>query len=320
MDIGLMVEGQNGLTWERWSHILALAERLGFPTVFRSDHYFIGAANQQDSLEAYLSFVIAARETKRIRFGPLVSPVTFRSPVDVGRMAAQLDILSGGRFVMGMGAGWNEPEHKAYGIPFPPVNERFDRLEEAIQVVRALWAEGSASYAGTHFELENANCLPKPGTSGGPPLLIGGAGEKRTLKLVAQHAAEWNCVNLPPDAYRAKVEVLQRHCESEGRDPATIRRSMMMFAIVGPSERHLDVATEKVMRIFGSPAGATTAEYREGAKARGMLVGGIDEILDRIGQLAVLGLQEVEFQHFDFASDDIPEFLAADVVPRARSL
>ena len=101
MRIGLMVEGQNGLTWERWIHILKLAERLGFPTVMRSDHYFIGP--QQDTLEAYLSFAVAARETSRIRFGPLVSPVTFRSPVDVGRMAAQLDHLSGGRFVMGLG-------------------------------------------------------------------------------------------------------------------------------------------------------------------------------------------------------------------------
>ena len=149
MDIGLMVEGQNGLTWDRWLHILKLAERLEFPTVFRSDHYFISQQNQQDSLEAYLSFVMAARETERIRFGPLVSPVTFRSPVDVGRMAAQLDALSGGRFVMGMGAGWNEGEHRAYGIPFPPIKERMDRLEEAIQLVRALWAEGRPSRAST---------------------------------------------------------------------------------------------------------------------------------------------------------------------------
>ena len=118
MDIGLMVEGQNGLSWERWSHILALAERLGFPSLFRSDHYFIGS--HKDSLEAYLSFVLAAKETQNVRFGPLVTPVTFRSPVDIGRMAAQIDVLSGGRFVMGLGAGWNEAEHRGYGIPFPP--------------------------------------------------------------------------------------------------------------------------------------------------------------------------------------------------------
>ena len=127
MNIGLMVEGQNGLTWERWGHILALAERLGFPSLFRSDHYFIGP--QQSSLDAYLSFVLAAKETRRLRFGPLVTPVTFREPVNVARMAAQVDVLSKGRFVMGMGAGWNQAEHRAYGIPFPPAEERFDRLE-----------------------------------------------------------------------------------------------------------------------------------------------------------------------------------------------
>jgi F420-dependent oxidoreductase-like protein len=286
--------------------------------VFRSDHYFISQANQQESLEAYLSFVTAARETERIRFGPLVSPVTFRSPVDVGRMAAQVDALSGGRFVMGMGAGWNEPEHRAYGIPFPSIRERMDRLEEAIHIVRALWNPGPASYDGQHYRVENVDCQPKPARAEGPPILIGGAGEKRTLKLVAKYAAEWNCVGLTPEAYAGKVAALERHCEAEGRDPATIRRSMMVFAIVGPTEPHLDVAAEKVMGVFGAQRGVTPAEYREGAKARGMLVGGVEEIVDRLGKLGDLGLQEVEFQHFDFDSDDVPEFLAGEVAPKLR--
>ena len=315
-----MVEGQNGLTWERWERILKMAERLGFPTVFRSDHYFIGKANQQDSLEAYLSFVMAARDTSRIRFGPLVTPVTFRSPVDVGRMAAQIDQLSGGRFVMGLGAGWNEPEHHAYGIPFPPVKERMDRLEEAVQVIRALWGEGEASFQGQYYRLDGATAMPKPARAGGPPILIGGSGEKRTLNLVAKFAAEWNSVNLPPEAYRGKVEALQRHCEAEARDPGTIRRSMMMFAIVGPSEKDLDMATRRVMSMWGAPEGATTAEYREGAKGRGMLVGGVEEIVDRLGRLGELGLQEVEFQHFDFDSDDVPAFLAGDVRGKVAGL
>ncbi|MEX0782869.1 MAG: TIGR03560 family F420-dependent LLM class oxidoreductase [Dehalococcoidia bacterium] len=277
-------------------------------------------ANQQDSLEAYLSFVMAARETERIRFGPLVSPVTFRSPVDVGRMAAQVDALSGGRFVMGMGAGWNEAEHRAYGIAFPAVKERMDRLEEAIHVVRALWGEGPASFEGKHYPLENVNCQPKPARQGGPPILIGGAGEKRTLKLVARYAAEWNCVGLAPEAYGPKVAALERHCETEGRDPATIRRSMMMFAILGRTEQDLDAVAARMMRVLGAPAGATATEYREGAKARGMLVGGVDQIVDRLGKLGEMGLQEVELQHFDFDSDDVPEFLASDVADKVRGL
>jgi len=317
MDIGLMVEGQNGLTWERWIHILRLAERLGFPTIFRSDHYFIGP--QQDSLEAYLSFAVAARETSRIRFGPLVSPVTFRSPVDTGRMAAQIDQLSAGRFVMGLGAGWNEAEHRAYGIPFPPLKERFDRLEEAIEMIRALWAPGPASFAGAHYRLDGADCQPKP-APGRPPILIGGSGEKRTLRLVARHAAEWNAVNLSPEAYAAKAQVLEQHCEAEGRDPATIRRSMMAFAVAGPDEHALDRATERMMSMWGAPSGTSPAAYREVLRGRGMIVGGRQAVLDALGSYAALGLQEVQFQHFNFDDDTVPEFLAAEVAPAARAL
>ncbi len=316
MDIGLMVEGQNGLTWERWSHILALAERLKFPSVFRSDHYFIGP--QQDSLEAYLSFAVAAKETKTIRFGPLVSPVTFRSPVDIGRMAAQIDVLSGGRFVMGLGAGWNEAEHRAYGIHFPPVKERFDRLEESLQLIKALWAPGAADHGGRFYRLDGADCQPKP-AAGRPPILIGGGGEKRTLKLVAQYADEWNGVNLGLDAYRHKREVLERHCEAVNRDPATIKRSMMVFAIVGPTEEALDAASRRVMSMFGSPAGTSPADFRAGAKARGMIAGGTDEVVDMLGKLAELGLGELQFQHFNFASDDVPEYLASEIAPRVKA-
>ena len=317
MRIGLMVEGQNGLTWERWSHILALAERLGFPSVFRSDHYFIGP--QQNSLEAYLSFVMAAKETRTIRFGPLVTPVTFRPPADVGRMVAQIDQLSGGRFVMGLGAGWNEAEHRAYGIAFPPVKERFERLEEAIQLIRAMHQDGPTTFAGKHYNLVEANCLPKPG-AGRPPLLIGGSGEKKTLKLVARYADEWNAVGLNPEAFRAKLDVLARHCEAEGRDPATIRKSMMVFGVVGGSEADLDAATKRVMSMFGAPSGTDMAEFRVGLKARGMISGSTDEVVDQLGRLAELGLEEVQFQHFNFDSDSVPEYLAAEIAPQVRDL
>ena len=315
MDIGLMVEGQNGLTWERWGHILALAERLEFASVFRSDHYFIGP--QQDSLEAYLSFVMAAKETRNLRFGPLVSPVTFRSPVDVGRMAAQIDVLSEGRFVMGLGAGWNEAEHRAYGITFPPVKERFDRLEEALQLMKALWSPGPSIYEGKHYRLDGADCQPKP-AAGRPPILIGGGGEKRTLKLVAKYADEWNGVNLSLDGYRHKLDVLEKHCAAVRRDPATIRRSMMVFAIVGPNEAALDAASQRVMSMFGSPPGTSPANFRAGAKARGMIAGGTAEVVDHLGRLAELGLQELQFQHFNFDSDEVPEYLAAEIAPRVK--
>lgn len=317
MRIGLMVEGQNGLTWERWAHILELAERLKFPSLFRSDHYFI--QGEQESLEAYLSFVMAAERTSTIRFGPLVSPVTFRHPSDIGRMSAQIDALSGGRFVMGLGAGWNEAEHRAYGLAFPSTKERFDRLEEAIQVIRALWEEGPASFDGRYFRLEGANPHPKPARAGGPPLLIGGAGERRTLRLVAQYAAEWNAVNLSPEVYAEKTSVLAGHCEATGRDPGSIARSMMAFGIIGPSGEAVDYATRKVMSIFGA-RDQPLDEFRRKMRERGMIVGSTDEVVDTLGRLAESGLQEVMFQHFDFDSDDVPEYLANEIAPRVAAL
>lgn len=314
MDVGLMVEGQNGLTWERWRHILALAERLGFPSVHRSDHYFIGT--QQSSIEAYLSLAVAAVETSRIRFGPLVSPVTFRHPVDVARMAAQLDVLSEGRFKLGLGAGWNEPEHAAYGLPFPAATERLDRLEEALRLMRALWSEDEASFEGRYYSLHGATMLPRA-TRGRPWITIGGAGERRTLRLVAEHADEWNCVALTPETYRAKREVLERHCSEVGRDPATIRRSMMIFGAMGRTDADVERALGK---LPGRVVGPLDAALRERLRARGMLVGTAEEVVHQLGRLAEAGVEEVQLQHLDFESDEGPEFIAAEIAPRVAAL
>ncbi len=283
MDVGLMVEGQHGLNWENWRRMLATAERLGFPTVFRSDHYFMLPDHQQDSLDPYLSFTLAAAETERIRFGPLVTPITFRHPTNLGRMAAQIDLLSGGRFVMGLGAGWNVAEHAAYGLDFPPTRERFERLEEGIGVLRALWGEGPASYEGAHYRLDSVDCLPKP-AAGRPPILIGGSGEKRTLRLVAEYADEWNTPAMPLDDYRAKCETLERHCEAMGRDPAIIKRSMMTFGLVGPNEP----ALERIRSVLASKG------LGGAAVAPAAAVGGTtDEIVDSLGRFADLGLNEI---------------------------
>lgn len=318
MDIGLMVEGQNGLTWGRWRHILALTERLGLASVHRSDHYFIG--KQQSSIEAYLSLAVAAVETSRIRFGPLVSPVTFRHPVDVARMAAQLDLLSDGRFKLGMGAGWNESEHTAYGLPFPPPKERLDRLEEALQVMRALWTGDDASFEGRYYSLRGVDMLPKP-PAGRPWLIIGGAGERRTLRLVAEYADEWNCTSLTPEVYATKVAALERHCEAVHRDPATIRRSMMIFDAIGPTEADVERAVVRIAPArLGGSGYATLAELRTGLIGRGTLVGTADEVVDQLGRLAELGVQEMQVQHLDFDSDDVPAFLAEEIAPRVASL
>ncbi len=314
MDIGLMVEGQQDLDWERWLHILQLAERLGFPSLFRSDHYFIN--EQRASLETWTSLAVAARETSTIRFGPLVAPVTFRHPVDVGRMAAQIDLLSGGRFVLGLGNGWHEPEHVAYGLPFPERGERSARLGEAIRLMKAMWGPGPASFDGKHFQLRDVDVLPKP-APGRPWLLIGGSGPQRTLRYVAEHADEWNAVNAPLDALRERIAILDSHCAAVGRDPATVKKSMMTFALVGPDQAAVERGMAHLPRLAELP---TYAEKRAAAIERGQIVGGPDEVIDQLGQLAELGISEVQFQHLDFHDDAIPEFLASEIAPKVHSL
>ena len=314
MRVGLMVEGQAGLTWERWRHILALAERLGFPSLFRSDHYMI--THWRDSLEAYLSFVLAAEVTSSLRFGPMVSPVTFRSPADVARMAGQIQLLSGGRFVLGLGAGWNAEEHAAYGISFPPLRERMGRLEEALRLIPALWQPGPTTYAGRYYRVEQAECLPLPEPP--PPILIGGSGPKRTLRLAARYADEWNSVYLGPALYAERARALEQHCTDVDRDPATIRRSMMLFALVGPTPTHVEAVTRTVMAfqaLDGDPAA-----FQQEQAATGMIVGGREELVETLGQLAESGLEEVMLQHFHFDDDEIPTWYAEEIAPAVAHL
>ena len=314
MDIGLMVEGQQDLDWERWVHILQLAERLGFPSLFRSDHYFIN--EQRASLETWTSLAVAARETSTIRFGPLVAPVTFRHPVDVGRMAAQLDLLSGGRFVLGVGNGWHEPEHTAYGLPFPERGERSARLGEAIRLMKAMWGPGPVWFDGKHYRLRDVDVLPKP-APGRPWLLVGGSGPQRTLRYVAEFADEWNTPNAPLDAMRERIAVLDAHCAAIGRDPATVKKSMMTFALVGPDQAAIERGMAHLPRLAELP---TYAEKRAAAIERGQIVGGPEEVIDQLGRLAELGISEVQFQHLDFHDDAAPEFLASEIAPRAQAL
>ena len=318
MRIGLMIEGQNDLTWERWLHIANLTERLRFASLFRSDHYFTGN-RQLQSLETWLSFAAIAREPHSYRFGALVTPITFRRPVNDARMAAQVDLLSG-RFVMGLGAGWNEAEHRAYGIPFPPTKERFDRLDEAVRLMRALWTEQPASFEGRFYRLEEAGYKSQP-EPGRPPLLIGGAGERRTLRIAAEHADEWNCVTVTePEGYAHKVQVLERHCEDVGRDPATIARSMMVFPIAGPNERTISAIASKTMAHFSLDPEASPRVMIERMEGKGILSGTTDEVVEKLGKLAELGLEEMVLQHIDFDSDEGPEYFASEIAPQVADL
>ena len=254
MQLGVMIEAQEGLDWELWRRIARTTEDLGFESLWRSDHFFsLSGPHSRDALETFVSLVLVAESTPRLRFGPLVSAITFRHPALTARMAAQLDVLSGGRSVLGMGAGWNVPEHEAFGFPFPPVKERLDRLEEGLQVVRALWGDAPAFFEGRHYRLQGAECYPKP-VQRPLPIIVGGGGERRTLRIVARYADEWNSVGGGLDGYRHKRVVLERHCTEVRRDPAAIRHSQMAAFVIGRDEAGMSriMLQHHAQRDFGT--------------------------------------------------------------------
>ncbi|MFN8558176.1 MAG: TIGR03560 family F420-dependent LLM class oxidoreductase [Dehalococcoidia bacterium] len=263
MKLGVMIEGQEGLTWDRWRTIMRRTEELGYESLWRSDHFWsLMGHPERNALETFTSLTLAAAETTRLRFGPLVAPLTFRHPALMARMAAAIDQLSGGRFVLGVGAGWNVPEHAAFGLPFPPVRDRMDMLEEGIQVIRALLRPGKATFEGRHYRLTEAEMHPKPAQA--PlPLLVGGGGERRTLRIVARYADEWNLTGATPDRVREKSAVLERHCAAEGRDPRAIARSLMVGFVIGRNDRELSrrlAALRVVMPNLGAGSDADTLD------------------------------------------------------------
>lgn len=206
------------------------AEDVGCTTFTVMDHWFQMeefATSQDPMLEAYTSLGFVAGQTERIRLGVLVTGVTYRYPALLAKTVTTLDVLSGGRAFLGIGAAWYEREHRGLGVPFPPVAERFEHLEEALQICRQMWSDDDGPYHGVHHQLAETICSPPPIQRPGPPILIGGGGERKTLKLVARYADACNLFATSPEGVRHKLDVLRRHCEAEGRDPASIRVTLL---------------------------------------------------------------------------------------------
>ena len=300
-----MIEGQEGLTWERWFRVADRVEELGLDSLWRSDHFFsVMARAERPSLEAWTSLTALAQRTRRIRFGPLVSPMTFRHPALLARMAAAVDLLSGGRLVLGVGAGWNEEEHAAFGIPLPPLRERMDRLEEGIGVIRALWAQGPVTLDGRYYPLREATLLPRPAQSPGPPILVGGDGEVRLLRIVAQHADEWNSHARGVDAYRSKRSRLEEHCRAVGRDPDRITRSLMTGVLIASDPAGVAERGRWLQAFLPSaasiPATGIPAQMRE----RGWLVGAPETVVEQVREWEHAGVQRLMLQYFDLDDMD----------------
>ena len=305
MEVAIMIEGQAGLNWMRWKRLVTAVEALGFTGLYRSDHYTNMNPPDQDSLELWVSLTWLASHTERIEFAPLVSPVSFRHPTMTARMAAAVDDLSDGRLSLGLGAGWQEREHTNYGWDLLDVPGRFARFEEGLEVITQLLnSDDALDFDGQYYQLREAILLPRPQRSGGPPILIGGNGPKRTLPLVARFAQEWNGVFLPMQAFAERNALLDDLLEEQGRDPSTVRRSLMTEVVFGQDSTDLQSKL--------SNSNHTAQELKE----RGLVVGTGNEIVDQLGAWEEIGVQRIMLQWLDL--DDLAglEAFAHAVLPQ----
>lgn len=308
IEIGIMIEGQNGLNWPRWMAITKKAEELGFFGVFRSDHYTNSRPPDKDSLELWVSMTWLASNSSKLEFGQLVSPPAFRHPSLTARMAAAVDDLSGGRLRLGLGAGWQEREHERFGLDLLDLPERMDRFEEYVQVVSLLLrSDEPVSFAGQFYELREAILLPRPQRPGGPPIIIGGNGPQRTMPAAAKYADEWNALFLNPEAYAEQNQRMDALLKEAERTPGELLRSMMVGTIFGKDDAEVD---EKL----------TAREAKaEDLRQRGLLVGTGPEIAEQIEALQEAGLQRIMLQWLDLDDLEGLEALAEAVLPQARA-
>ncbi|MCU1595423.1 MAG: class F420-dependent oxidoreductase [Frankiales bacterium] len=295
MDVRIFTEPQQGATYDELLAVAQASEALGFDAFFRSDHYLtMGGDGLPGPTDAWITLAGLARETSRIRLGTLVTAGTFRLPGVLAISVAQVDQMSGGRVELGLGTGWYDQEHTAYGIPFPSLAERFERFEEQLQIITGLWAsEGPYSFDGTHYQLTDSPALPKP-VQQPVPVLVGGFGAKRTPRIAATYASEYNVPFHGLDDTAAAFERVREACKETGR---TVVLSAAQVVCVGRS-------TDEVERRAAAIGRDSAGLRRDG------LAGSVDEAVDKLGQFRALGAERVYFQVMDVRDLDHLEVLA----------
>ncbi|WP_214320222.1 LLM class F420-dependent oxidoreductase [Nonomuraea sediminis] len=303
MKLRIFTEPQQGATYDDLLAVAQATERLGFDAFFRSDHYQrIGPGDPgPGSTDAWVTLGALARETSRIRLGTLVSPATFRLPGPLAISVAQVDQMSGGRVELGLGTGWFDQEHAAYGIPFPPLGERYGRFEEQLEIIKGLWAaEKPYSFEGRYYRVVDSPALPKPVQRPGPPVIIGGFGAKRTPRLAATYADEYNVpFHTESDTAEAFGRVRQA-AETAGR---TLALSAAQTVCVGSDQAEL----ERRAAAIGQDLGALRQSGLAGTPA---------EVVEKIGRFGELGAERVYLQVMDLSDLEHLELIAAEVLPQ----
>jgi alkanesulfonate monooxygenase SsuD/methylene tetrahydromethanopterin reductase-like flavin-dependent oxidoreductase (luciferase family) len=298
-----MIEGQEGVSWEQWLALAEACEQHEIETLFRSDHYLSqGDGGRRDALDAWTTLAGLAAVTTRLRLGTLVSPVTFRHPAVLAKSAATVDHISSGRVEVGMGAGWMEDEHRGYGFPFPPLPERLQLLTEQLETVRVQWSDAHPA-------------LPKPVQTPHPPLIVGGSAGRGTTEPAARFADEYNTLLADPEECARRRRRLDAACERVGRDPSTMRFSLMTGCLVGADEGELLERARRLLARRGEEGGdpdALVARYRD----RGV-AGTPDDVVERLRELEDAGrVERVMLQHLLHDDLEMVALIGREVAPK----
>jgi F420-dependent oxidoreductase-like protein len=307
MRLRIFTEPQEGASYDTLLRVAKATEEGGFDAFFRCDHYqaIMRESGLPGPTDSWITLGALARETNRIRLGTLVSAATFRLPGPLAISVAQVDQMSGGRVEFGLGTGWYDAEHAAYGIPFPSRSERFERLEEQLEIITGLWEtpeDSTYSFAGTHYRLSGSPALPKPAQRPGPPIIIGGWGTKRTPRLAARFADEFNAGFQPPDGTGAAIERVRTACAEVARTKEMIF-SVAQAVCCGRDDAEVARRAEAI----GKPAETLRENGIAGTPA---------EVVDKIGRFAEVGCDRVYLQVLDLSDLDHIELLATEVLPQ----
>ncbi|NLU79031.1 LLM class F420-dependent oxidoreductase [Micromonospora sp. HNM0581] len=306
MELRIFTEPQQGASYDTLLAVARRAEETGFGAFFRSDHYLkMGSVSGEPGpTDAWTTLAGLARDTRSIRLGTLMSAATFRLPGPLAITVAQVDQMSGGRVELGIGAGWYDAEHRAYGIPFPPLGERFDRLDEQLAVITGLWrtpSGGTFDFTGRHYQVSDSPALPKPVQRPHPPILLGGKGAKRTPQLAARYADEFNLPFVSIDETVAQFERVRAACAAIGRDPAQLSWSNALVLCCGKDDAEVARRAEAI--------GREPDELRVNG-----LAGTPAEVVDTIGRYAEIGSQRLYLQVLDLTDLDHLDLVAAEVM------
>ncbi len=297
MRFAIMLEPQQGLSYAEQLAVARRAEAAGFEAFFRSDHYqsFPGPGDLPTT-DAWTVLAGLARDTSTIRLGALVSPVTYRLPGPFAKIVTTVDEMSGGRVNVGLGTGWHEQEHARFGIPFPPIAERADMLEEALTILHGLWTEPDGwSYPGKHWNVADTLVRPKPVQRPHPPIIVGGSGSARGLRIAARFADEFNVTQTGPAHIAATYAALDAACEAIGRDPHSITRSAMIGTLVGTDATELAERKSAILAGFGTEDEGDAWFARHEAT---WIIGPPEQARARVAELAALGVERLMLQDF----------------------